>query len=175
MIRDARIDYSAPWVRKHKRSLEHVYGNMSHFDVYYPAIAALYEEGLPRLSQLNQAFIQRIAAWMGIETPFVDSSALHCAGSKSEKLVRICESVGATRYVSGLKAAAYLDKQLFADHGIEVVFHDHGPYPEYNQPGHTFDHFVSIVDLLFCEGDRAPEFIWGAKGKSKKPFPQRGS
>ena len=36
---------------------------------------------------------------------------------------------------------------------------DYSGYPEYDQPYPPFDHNVSILDLLFCAGERAPQYM----------------
>ena len=42
---------------------------------------------------------------------------------------------------------------------IAVQFADYSGYPEYRQPHGPFEHYVSMLDLLFCTGPRALEFM----------------
>jgi hypothetical protein len=42
-----------------------------------------------------------------------------------------------------------------------VTWKDYSTYPEYRQLNGPFAANVSIVDLLMCCGDTAPEYIWG--------------
>ncbi len=55
------------------------------------------------------------------------------AGDKTEKLVSLCQQAGATNYLSGPAARAYLDKERFAKEGISVDFIDYSGYPVYRQ------------------------------------------
>jgi hypothetical protein len=66
---------------------------------------------------------------------------------------------GATEYLSGPSARGYIDETLFAEAGIDLHFADYSGYPEYAQPYPPFEHAVSVVDLLFCTGPRALEFM----------------
>jgi hypothetical protein len=66
---------------------------------------------------------------------------------------------GATRYLSGPAARAYLNTETFEAAGIEVKYMSYDGYPAYPQLYGSFDHFVSIVDLLMNTGDRARDFM----------------
>jgi hypothetical protein len=75
-------------------------------------------------------------------------------------LANICRSLGATQYISPLGSAAYLleEQDLLLDQGIDVVFHNF-EHPEYRQLFPPFLPFASAIDLIFNEGDRAPEIL----------------
>jgi WbqC-like protein family. len=81
------------------------------------------------------------------------------AGTKSQRLLSICRAAGATVYVSGPSAHAYLDIDLFAAAGIAVEWMDYGGYPCYPQLFGAFDHEVSVLDLLFNTGAEARHFM----------------
>ena len=40
-------------------------------------------------------------------------------------------------------------------------------YPEYRQLYRPFEHGVSVLDLLFNTGEKAPYYIWGWKDETK--------
>jgi hypothetical protein len=69
--------------------------------------------------------------------------------------------VGATIYLSGPAGRDYLEVERFAEAGIELRWKDYRGYPEYPQLHPPFLHQVTILDLLFHVGPRAPELIWG--------------
>jgi hypothetical protein len=70
------------------------------------------------------------------------------------------DKAGATLYVSGPAAKAYIDDKRFQDAGIELVYKDYSGYPEYPQRFPPFEHAVSILDLLFNCGPESPYYIW---------------
>ena len=66
---------------------------------------------------------------------------------------------GATDYLSGPSARGYIDEAAFASAGVTVHFVDYSGYPEYPQPYPPFEHAVSALDLLFCTGPRAVDYM----------------
>ena len=80
-------------------------------------------------------------------------------GGRNERLISLCHRVGAQRYLSGPAAREYLDEDLFAGEGIQVVYADYSDYPEYPQRFAPFDHHVSIIDLILNVGPDAPRLM----------------
>jgi len=100
-----------------------------------------------------------LARALGIEhTRFLRSSTIPAGGQKTDRLIQLLQVVGATQYVSGPSAAAYIDPLQFraAGIGLEYMVYD---YPEYEQLYPPFDPQVSVLDLLFSVGPRALEYI----------------
>jgi hypothetical protein len=111
------------------------------------------------LSEINYTFIMAICETLGIATPITWSSDYHAGHMRNERLIDLCRAVGATEYLSGPSARNYLDVAAFGAAGITVQFADYSRYPEYPQPHGPFEHHVSVLDLLFCTGPRALEFM----------------
>jgi len=67
-----------------------------------------------------------------------------------ERLVSLLRQVGATEYLSGPSARAYLagSEALFEQAGIRLSFKSYEGYPEYPQLHAPFLHAVSILDVL---------------------------
>src|SRR5579884_3120031 len=82
-------------------------------------------------------------------------------GRRSERLVRICQRLGATEYLSGVYAAQnHLDAHAFRGSGVEVRVLE-WTCPPYRQ-GHPAAGFIpdlSVVDLLFNEGPHSGEVL----------------
>lgn len=78
---------------------------------------------------------------------------------KTERLVNICKSLGATDYYSGPAAKAYMNEELFEKENIRVHYFDYSGYPEYEQLHGEFTHAVSIIDLIFNEGPNSTKFM----------------
>jgi hypothetical protein len=74
-------------------------------------------------------------------------------------LIQLCKKAGAKEYVSGPSARSYLDVDLFREEGIDVTWMDYSGYPEYGQQFLPFDHKVSVIDLIFNEGNKAQQFM----------------
>ena len=96
---------------------------------------------------------------LGITTPITWSSEYATRHAPSERLIDLCLAVGATEYLSGPSAANYLDIAAFEAAGVAVQFADYSGYAEYLQLHGPFEHSVSVLDLLFCTGPRALDFM----------------
>lgn len=147
------------WGRRHWRSLEASYARTPYFRMYADLFEPLYEAPPDRLSCVNHAFITAICRVLGISTPITWSSEYTARDDRNLRLVDLCRAVGATEYLSGPSARAYLDVAAFDAAGISVRFADYAGYPEYQQPHGPFEHGVTVLDLLFCTGPRALEFM----------------
>jgi hypothetical protein len=153
------------WAAKHWRRIAAHYRSAPHFATYAPFFADVYQRmGWRTLSDLNQFLVERIARdFLGIPTEIKDSRPFAARGRRLERLLDLLVKVGATTYVSGAAARAYLDEPLLAAAGIAVEWKDYGGYPEYPQLHPPFVHQVSIIDLLFHLGPAAGEYIWGRR------------
>jgi len=153
------------WAERHWSKLELTYRRTAGFGRYGPEIRTAYEAAaaLPLLSAVNRLFIERICALLGIETRISSAADYPDVGEKAERVLALCEAAGADRYLSGPAARSYLDPAAFAARGMELAYMDYAGYPEYDQPHPPFDPAVSVLDLLFCTGERAAEFMkWRA-------------
>lgn len=160
-INEIRIDHSQPWARRHWETLSRFYKKTEFFPDYAPLLAPLYEEPGDSLSDFTIELAVRIAReLLGIKhTRFERSSQLDIQGTQTGRLVSICRTMGATRYLSGPAARDYLEEEQFADAGIALEYMTY-EYPEYEQRFPPFDPNVSVLDLLFVAGPDAPKFIW---------------
>ncbi|CAN1599788.1 WbqC family protein [Pseudomonas mediterranea] len=78
---------------------------------------------------------------------------------KNERLIHLCQALGADGYLSGPAASHYLDEAAFAAKGITVSYMSYAGYPEYPQVYGDFQHAVSVIDLLFNTGADASAFL----------------
>lgn len=162
-IADVAIDDSQPWRRKHLDALRHSYGRTPHFEEYFAGFADLLSRPWERLADLDIALTKEICRWLGLTRTFERSSTIAPSGSKDDRLIDIVQKVGGTAYLSGPAARDYIRPERFAESRIELAYHDYSGYPEYPQIAPPFDHFVTVLDLVFAVGSEAPAYIWGDK------------
>lgn len=159
--RIADVEVADPsWGPRHWQAIRSAYARTPGFAAYAPRIEALYASpGTTSLSRINHAFITTICELVGIDTPIRWSSEYTARDGRNERLVDLCLAAGATEYLSGPNARGYLDAERFAAAGIAVRFADYGGYPEYPQPYPPFEHAVTALDLLFCAGPHAVDYM----------------
>jgi hypothetical protein len=159
------------WGRRHWDALAASYRHAPHFREMRPSLEPLFLDGAgePRLSQINFRFITAICALLGIATTIRWSMEFSLPEGRNERLIALCRQAGATEYISGPAARAYLDVEQFARAGIAVSFMSYEGYPEYPQLYPPFDHEVSILDLLFNVGHEAHRFLLSGAVPHRSP------
>lgn len=148
------------WAVNHWKTLEFSYKKAPFFDRYAPLISELYLGcDLELLSDINLRFLKGICDILNIQTEFCFSSDFEVRGGKTEKLVNLCDDIGAEKYITGPAALGYIQEELFMESGVELVWMDYSNYREYPQLNGQFEHAVSIIDLIFNTGPRALEYL----------------
>jgi hypothetical protein len=160
LIQDVEIVRSAQFPYKHIQSLDQHYRHAPHFAQYFPPLKAILEDSPPTLALLNQRLIGWLAETLGLKTDLRVASNLKVEGERTEKVRNICQTVGATEYLSPIGASDYLLQEhgVIEAAGIKVVFQNY-QHPVYRQTGMTFHPYTSVIDLLFNEGNRSLEII----------------
>lgn len=146
------------WPHEHFETLRRAYTHAPHFAEYEPWLRRVYAAPPPLLADFTIALTRDLASFLGITTPFVRSSELGASGTKTERLLDVLRKTGATHYLSGPSARAYLDEQQFASAGIALEWMEYR-YRDYPQLYPPFDPAVSILDLLFMTGRDAAGFL----------------
>ena len=116
-------------------------------------------EDFEYLGDLNVLLLEFLCSELGIRTEIISSRDLKARGTPTERLVNICREVGANRYVSGPAAKSYINEAEFAKAGIGLEWMDYSNYPCYSQLHGTFDHHVTVLDLLLNTGPDACRFF----------------
>jgi hypothetical protein len=152
------------WGERHWSTISTWYGRAPYFENYRATLEDAYL-GMAdtSLSAINRRFLMLLASFLRIPTRITSSEQYPGNGRKADRLVSICKAAGATHYLSGPAARAYLDEATFASEGIEVAWMTYEGYPQYPQLYPPFEHHVSALDLVFNTGPRAPDYLLGAK------------
>jgi hypothetical protein len=158
-IRDTRIS-DAGWAEKHWRSIKHHYGRAPFFNEYREIFEWLYRGNkLSYLSEVNYRFLRTICGLLGVTTRISWSMDYTLVEGKTERLVNLCQQARAAEYISGPAARDYIDESVFSRAGIRLSWMDYSGYAEYPQCFESFEHKVSIIDLLFNTGPQATRYM----------------
>jgi hypothetical protein len=158
------------WPEKHWRKITNAYHMAPYFPIYKADLEKLFlETNELYLSQVNYRFLCAMLRILGVSTNLSWSMDYAPArGSATEKVVNLCRAAGATHYLSGPAAKAYIEPQRFVEAAIDLEYIDYAGYPEYAQLYPPFDHAVSIIDLMLNCGPSAPHYVWGWR-KTRSP------
>ncbi len=150
------------WRKKHWRTIQFAYKNALFFDEYEAFFENLFlDSSIRNLSEINRKFIAAICSLLGIKTKTSTTKIYDCESS-SDKVVSIIELLkraNASTFLNGPVAKQYMHEDMFMPYGIQLLWMDYFGYPEYNQLFGKFDHYVSIIDLIFNMGPHATEYI----------------
>ena len=148
------------WAGKHWKTIAANYSKAAHFREVAEILTPVFLDSRhARISTLNLHLIDVICAYLEIDTKISASTDYPGAGDRTERLVDLCMQAGASEYVSGPAAKAYLEEDLFIDNGLKCTWFDYDGYPEHPQLWGAFEHKVSIVDLLFNCGKQSRKYM----------------
>jgi WbqC-like protein family len=151
LISEVEIDRRHRFETKHIGSIQGAYSRAPYGSQYIEAVAELIRVGASggRLVDLTVPIIELMANQLGVTTPIRSSSGLGVSGERSDRLVEICNAVGADTYLSPRGAAEYLDVDaaVFVAAGIEVGIQEY-EHPTYSQLHEPFISHASSLDLL---------------------------
>ncbi len=168
LIHEVNItDYD--WQKIHYETIKFAYGKRPYYRWIKPLLDEVYlEKTWQNLSELDIYLTKKIAIdYLGINTRFADSREYITHGAKHERMLNLLESIGTDIYESGPAAKDYIITGDYARKGIELRWKSYSDYPVYPQNGDSFNHNVSILDLLCNVGEDAPYYIWGWRDEKK--------
>lgn len=150
------------WTGVHWETIRHNYRAAKYFNDFSGMFEEVYHQCqfLVRLSDINELFIKTICQFLNIQTKITRSEDYGFAElRKTQRLVALCKAAEATFYLSGPSAKDYIEEDQFDCEKIVLRYKEYAGYKEYTQLYNEFDHYVSVIDLIFNEGPRAIDFI----------------
>ncbi len=159
-IKDVPIDYSKPWRKKHLNSITYAYAKAPYFRDYQSWLETIYKRKDELLSEFTIFSTKEIAKTIGINsTQFMCSSEIeNLKGKKTDRIIQILKHVGADHYISGPSAKDYIDYSAFENAQISLEFLEYN-YQEYEQLHPPYDPYVSILDLMFMQGENSLRYF----------------
>jgi hypothetical protein len=172
-INEVRINNQERWRAKHWMALCTNYAKAPYFRQFRDLLEPLYQSAWDGLCDWNLATLSAVLTALGVQTRLVRSSQLGIDKRGTDRIVSICQALGATAYLTGDYAATnHLDPSQFDSSGIEVQLQG-WQCPSYRQQylATGFIPELSIVDLLFNEGEKTLAVLTGQDGSSAASFP----
>lgn len=149
------------WQRKHWAKIEQSYSKTKYFNLFKDFFKNIYlDREWENLSDMNQFIIKAIShELLNIDTKFEDSRNYDLEFRKADRVLELLKKTKADIYLSGPAAKSYLTESMANGIGIDIEWMDYSGYPEYNQLYPPFEHGVSILDLIFNEGENVKHFM----------------
>jgi hypothetical protein len=148
LIKDAEIDYTIHWERKHLRRLYHQYRKLQYFDETFPLIKDIFKAQKKFLVDMNSDLITAIARLLQISCVFRRGSEFSIDMNTPERKPLLAAAAGAAVYYADENERSYIDESAYKKYFIDVN------YSNFSMPKQCFNGGVdvSIVDLLFTCG-----------------------
>ena len=127
------IARDAKWRRTHLKSYQHMYGKAVHYELLESSLIDIYNQEWEYLLDFNFALLKWCFELLEINVDVKFSSTLKInATTGTERIIKICRSLGSTDYLSGASGRKYLDFEQLNKEKINVSFHnfDHPVYPQ---------------------------------------------
>lgn len=156
------IDNTKNWRKKHWESIKQSYSKAKYFSKYSDFFEDVYKKDWEKLVDLNIYLIKNISNFLGISNKeFKLLSDLKIENENpTQRLIDICEKVGATNYIIGTRAKDYMEEWRWKKTHVNLEYFE-PTYPPYPQLFGDFLDNCSIIDLLFNCGPQSGEYIWG--------------
>lgn len=148
------VQVKSGWAESHWARIVQAYRSARFFPHFAPTVEALYwsTKDLTKLSEINELFIRAFVKLLSLDVRIARDTEYEASGDRTDRVVSICRSAGATHYLSGPSAATYLQPAKFDEAGIALEWMSYGPYAAYEQLHGAFESSVSILDVLFSLG-----------------------
>jgi len=151
----------------HWKTIELAYKKAPYFEKYKAQFEKIYSQKYILLRDLNVELIRKICDILGIKTKIILSSDLHLDDDgmgKTEKVINLCKIQGITDLYDAKGAEGFLDRTLFEKSGISIEFQEFLP-SKYPQLWGEFVPYLSVIDLLFNEGENSINIIRAGRKK----------
>ena len=152
------ISYDSEWIKSHSELIYQNYKDAPYFSSYWNEIKKILEQKSNLLIDLNLNLISYFLKILQINTTTIKSSELKITKTKTQRLVDICTQLNASCYISGIGGKNVVDESLFKNSNIKLTY-ENSIHPNYNQINGNFMKNMSIIDLIFNEGEKSSEIL----------------
>lgn len=133
------------------------YRRAPYFEQTFPLVEQIVRHEDTNLFRFLHHSIAKTCEHLGITTEIKFSSGIAIDRNlkNQDKVLALCEAVGANTYVNAIGGMALYSKEAFRERGVELKFIKSKPF-EYAQFGDVFVPWLSIIDVMMFN---APEQI----------------
>jgi hypothetical protein len=164
LLKETRIDNSVSWAHKHREAIRSQYAKAPYFDLYFPELESVYNKRWDFLLDLCYETLRILQNALGIHVPLIKASEVGIESVKKEKILALCQALKASHYLTGDAGKNYLCQEEFDPLGIVMEVQNYR-HPSYRQRYPGFVPYLSVIDLLFNEGEHSLAVLSGTNQK----------
>lgn len=146
-IDTVKINKNRDWKKEFLDIIEDNYLNSTNFDNTYKLLSNILSEDIELLADFNIHAIKSISNELSLNTKWMKETDLPSNHKlATDRLISICQEVGASSYICGGGSAGYLEEGLFETAGISLTYQNFIAKP-YGQD-EKFIPGLSVIDYL---------------------------
>jgi hypothetical protein len=140
------------------KQIDGAYRRAPYFAQTFPLVEQIVQYEETNLFRFLHHSIVRTCKHLGITTAIRISSgiAIDHELKNQDKVLALCEAVGASTYVNTIGGMELYSKEAFREKGIDLKFIQSKPFG-YTQFGETFVPWLSIIDVMMFNSVKAVE------------------
>lgn len=161
LINQIEVNNDKKLLIKNLKTIELAYRKAPYFGDVYPLVERILENEASNIAEYNAYSIKYISEYLDIKTELIMSSKLSKDNSlKSQnKILEICELLGATEYYNAIGGQELYSKDAFANKNIQLRFLKTNDI-RYQQFKNDFVSNLSIIDvMMFNSVSTIKEFL----------------
>lgn len=148
-INEIQINRHPRLIEKLLKTVAQNYSKAPEFKTVMPLFVSILEYREDNLAKFLINSIRRVCEYLQIHTEIVISSSLNKNNSLhgKDKVINICNHLGATEYINAIGGRELYDRDEFAQHGVALSFLETENI-SYKQCGTCFTPGLSILDVM---------------------------
>ena len=156
IIKNIQLEVNEKWISRFFKTIEYTYKTSTYYSEVIELLAPIKELiKHNNLLKLNMELIFNILNYLEHPIKYCFSSQFNCPKDPTERLIHLCKETDCTTYIFGEgNGINYHNPSEFHNKEIKTVQQDFkANHPTYTQKSNNFISGLSIIDILFVEGN----------------------
>lgn len=158
-IKDMTIDSNQAWRAKHWNTILTAYESSApYFECYRDFFEDVYKRDWEKIIDLDEHLLKYLFNELKINVDYVKASDLGFEGKKNDRILDMCVKMDSDLLIFGQSGETYADLTKYREAGKQLHFqkYKHPKYPQLHGP---FAPNMSVIDLLFCFGEKSRDIL----------------
>jgi hypothetical protein len=148
-ILEVEVEDRQGWRKQHMEMVRHSYARHPFRKEVLEGLDPVLDMSITSLADLNIALIERFADGLGLSRTCRRSSTMNVPDMRTDRVIALCDAVGADEYLSPKGAEEYLRNDGFTDKTtVRLSFDDFIPAPYPQLGAEDFISHLSMVDVV---------------------------
>ncbi|WP_424357787.1 WbqC family protein [Methanocella sp. MCL-LM] len=158
-IKDMTIDRNQAWRAKHWNTILTAYESSApYFECYRDFFEDVYKRDWEKIIDLDEHLLKYLFKELKINVDYVKASDLGFEGKRNDRILDMCIKMDSDLLIFGQSGETYADLTKYREAGKLLHFQKY-KHPKYPQLHGAFAPNMSVIDLLFCFGEKSRDIL----------------